>query len=189
MLVIYAGLFPFVLPIGQTEVEYVTIVASPWWRPLSGIAMIGVVLLLLGLDSVYSTFRTTSGIVAWFGFLVLKVALVLQGCRLAWELLIDPVIARQPAAQFLIRDAVLFTEPMAVAFRIAAAATMVVGVAMFGTALYRSGAVPRLAVALVGIGAIGYAAGFLSIYVAVCGTITLGIGCMVIGRSMWNTAA
>jgi hypothetical protein len=43
----------------------------------------------------------------------------------------------------------------------------------FGAALYRSGFVPKAAVALVGLGAVGYAAGFLlSIYLAVGGIIT-----------------
>ena len=190
LLVVYASLFPFVLPIGSAEFDYVTIVTSPWWRPLSGIAMVGVVLLLLGLDSVYSTFRMTAGIAAWLGFIALKVALVLQACRLTWELLLDPVIARQPAAQFLIRDGVLFTEPLVVAFRQAAGATIVIGIALFGTALYRSGVVPRLAVALLGIGSVGYAAGFLfSMHVAVAGTLTLGIGCLLIGRTLWRTTA
>lgn len=190
LLVLYAGLFPFVLPIDPAEFDYVTIVASPWWRPLTGIATVGVILLLVGLDSVYSTFRSTAGIAAWLGFIALKVALVLQACRLTWELLHDPIIARQPAAQFLIRDAVVFNEPLVVAFRRIATAAIVVGVALFGTALYRSGVVPRLAVALIGIGAIGYTAGFLfSMYVAVAGTLTLGIGCLLMGRALWRTTA
>jgi hypothetical protein len=190
LLVIYAGLFPFVLPIGPAQFDYVRIVTSPWWLPLTGSAMIGVLFLLVGLDSVYSTFRATAGITAWLGLIALKVALVLQACKLTSQLLVDPAIARQPAAQFLIRDAVLFTEPAAVAFRLAAAATIVAGVALFGTALYRSGFVPRLAVALIGLGAVGYAAGFLfSMYLAVGGIVTLGIGCLLIGRSLWSTTA
>lgn len=188
LLVTYAGLFPFVLPIGAAEFDYATIASSPWWRPLSGLAMAGILLLLVGLDSVYATFRTTSGIAGWLGFIALKVALVLQACKETWQLLLDPAIARQPAAQFLIRDAILFTDPLVVAFRQAAAATLVVGVALFGTALYRSGVVPRPAVALIGLGAVGYAAGFLfSMYLAVGGIVTLGIGCLLIGRTLWRS--
>jgi hypothetical protein len=188
LLVTYASLFQFVLPIGPTQFDYVTIVANPWWQPLTGTALAGVIFLLLGLDAVYSTFRATAGIAGWLGLTVLKVALVLQACKLAWQLLLDPAIARQPAAQFLIRDAVLATEPAVVAFRLAAATTIVVGVTLFGTALYRSGSVPRPAVVLIGMGAVGYAAGFLfSMYVAVGGVITLGWGCVMVGRTLWST--
>ena len=72
-------------------------------------------------------------------------------------------------------------------FRFCAAATIVVGAALCGAALYRSGLVPRPAVALLGLGAVGYAAGFLlSLYLAVAGIITLGVGCALIGRALWG---
>lgn len=190
LLVLYAGAFPFVLPIGPGQFDYVTIVASPWWLPLTGTASVGVLFLLIGLDSVYGTFRPTTGVSAWFGFLALKVALVLQACKLTWQLFLDPVIVRQPAAQFLFRDAVFLTDTAIGVFRLVAAGTIVVGVALFGTALYRSGFVPKSAVALIGLGAVGYAAGFLfSIYLAVGGIIALGIGCLLIGRTLWGTTA
>ena len=189
-LVLYAGLFPLVLPIGPDQFDYLTIVASPWWQPLTFTAMVGVLLLLVGLDSVYATIRPTAGIDAWLGYLALKVALVLQACKLAWQLLLDPAIARQQAAQFLLRDAVLLADTAIGVFRLAAAATIVVGIALFGAALYRSGFVPRPAVVLIGLGAVGYAAGFLlSIYLAIGGIITLGIGCVLIGRALWGTTA
>jgi hypothetical protein len=186
LLVIYAGLFPFVLPIGHGQIDYVTIVSSAWWVPLTGMAMAGVLFLLVGLDSVYTTLRPTAGISAWLGLHALKVALVLQASKLTWQLLFDPAIAKQPAAQFLFRDAVFLTDTAIGAFRLVAAVTIVVGVALFGAALYRSGFVPRPAVALIGLGAVGYAAGFLvSIYLAVGSIITLGIGCVLIGRALW----
>lgn len=189
-LVLYAGLVPLVLPIGPDQFDYVTIVASPWWQPLTFTAMVGVLLLLVSLDSIYATIRPTAGISAWFGFLALKVALVLQVCKLTWELVLDPAIAKQPAAQFLFRDAVLLVDPAISVFRLAAAATLVVGIALFGAALYRSGFVPRSAVVLIGLGAVGYAAGFLlSIYLTIGGILMLGIGCVLIGRVLWGTTA
>jgi hypothetical protein len=51
LLVIYAGLFPFVLPIRHGQIDYVTIVSSAWWVPLTGMAMAGVLFLLVGLGS------------------------------------------------------------------------------------------------------------------------------------------
>jgi len=142
---------------------------------------------LVGLDSVYAMCRPTAGISAWLGFLALKIALVLQACKLTWQLLLDPVIARQPAAQFLFHDAVFLTDAAIGAFRLTAGATIVVGVVLFGAALFRSGFVPRPAVVLIGLGAIGYAGGFLlSVYLAVGGIITLGIGCALIGRTLWG---
>lgn len=122
--------------------------------------------------------------------LTLKVALVLQVAKLTWQLLLDPAIARQPAAQFLFTDAVFLTDAALGAFRFLAAATIVVGAVLFGVALYRSGFVPKLAVVLIGLGAVGYAAGFvLSVYLAVGGIITLGIGCALIGRALWTPTA
>lgn len=188
LLVIYAGLFPFLLPVGPGQFDYVTIVTSPWWSPLTATAMAGVLLLLVGLDSVYATLRPTAGMSAWLGFLALKLALVLQACKLTWQLLFEPVIARQPDAQFLFRDAIFLTDAAIGAFRLVAAVTIVAGVALFGTALYRSGYLPRPAVALIGLGAVGYAAGFLlSISLAVGGIITLGVGCALVGRALWGT--
>jgi hypothetical protein len=190
LLVLYAGSFLFVLPIGPGRFDYVAVVASPWWRPLTGTAMIGVLLLLVGLDSVYATLRPTTGFPAWVGFLALKIALVLQACKLTWQLLIDPAITKQPAARFLFRDGVFFADVGLATFRLTAAATIVVGVLLFGAALYRSGFVPKPAVLLIAVGAVGYAAGFLlSLYLAVGGIIALGIGCVLIGRAVWGTAA
>jgi hypothetical protein len=46
--------------------------------------------------------------------------------------------------------------------------------------------VPRPTVALIGLVPSGYAAGFLvSIYLAVGSIITFGIGCVLIGRTLW----
>jgi hypothetical protein len=191
LLVVYAGLFPFVMPIGGAQVDYVAMVTSPWWLPLTATAMAGVLSLLLALDSIYAAFRPAAGMSAWLGYLVLKIALVLQACRLAWELLLDPVIARQPAAQFLLRDAVFLNDPALGVFRLGAAAALVAGVALFGTALYRSGLIPGAAITLVGLGAVAYVAGvLLSIYLVVGGIITLGIGCVLIGRTLsgWTLA-
>ena len=187
LLVIYAGLFPFVLPLGPGEFDYVAIVTNVWWRPLTAIAMAGVLLLLLGLDSVYAALRPEAGVIAWIGLLTLKLALVLQACKLSWQLLVEPAIARQPPSQFLFRDGVFLADPAIGVFRFAAALTIVAGAALFGAALYRSGLVPRLAVALIALGAFGYAAGFMvSVYLAVGGIITLGIGCALIGRALWR---
>lgn len=188
LLVIYAGLFAFVLPVGPDQFDYVAIVVSPWWRPLAGMAMAGLFLLLVGLDSIYAALRPTAGIPAWPGLVILKLALVLQACKLSWQLLLEPAIAHQPAAQFLLRDSVLLTDSAISVFRVAAAAILVFGVLLFGVAMHHSGLVPRLALGLIASGALGYAAGFLlSIYVAVGGLITLGIGCVLIGRRLSQT--
>lgn len=188
LLVLYAGAFPFVLPIGPDHFDYVAVVASPWWLPLTAIAMAGILALLVGLDSVYATLRQKSGFGAWVGFIALKVALVLQACKLTWQLLLDPAIANQPAAHFLFTEGVFLADRGIAAFRVAAAATIVAGAVLFGSALYRSGFVPKPAVVLVSVGAIGYAAGFqFSLYLALGGIIALGIGCVLIGRALWGT--
>jgi hypothetical protein len=189
LLVIYSGLFPFVLPIGG-QFDYIAVVTSPWWFPLTATALAGVLLLLLGLDSVYATLGGEAGTPAWLGLLALKVALVLQVSKLTWQLLLDPVIAAQPNARFLFREAVFFTDTAIGVFRLCAAATIILGVGLFGTALYRSGYMPKSAVGLIALGAVGYVAGFLlSLYLAVAGILTLGTGCALIGLTLWKGPA
>ena len=80
LLVIYAALFPTVLPIRPGQFDYIAIVSSPWWVPLATIALAGVLLLLLGLDPVFSLIRSRAGLSGWIGLVALKIALVLQAC-------------------------------------------------------------------------------------------------------------
>lgn len=100
LLGIYAALFPIILPIGGGSFDYTRLVLSPGWMPLAVAAFIGVLFMLLGLDTVYSRLGATSGSAGTAGLILLKGAFVLQACKISWELLLDPVIAGHPQASF-----------------------------------------------------------------------------------------
>ena len=187
LLAAYAALFPLVLPIGRGGFDYLQVVLSRWWMPLTATALIAVLLLAVGFDAVWSRLRLTTGSGGWIGFIFLKTALILQACKLTWELFLDPIIAAQPQAAFLLRDLVIFNDPAVVAFRLVSAVTIVVGVLLFGVALYQSGEFPRKALALIAIGAVVYATGaMVSVWVAIAGVVTLSVGCVLIGMRLWQ---
>lgn len=182
LLASYAALFPIVLPIGPASSDYLQMLASPWWRPLAGTALIGVLLLLAGLDAVYATIQRYAGLSGWIGLGLLKIALALQASKLVGQLLFEPLLAAHPHAAFLLRDGVMMNDPMVAAFRIVSSVVLVLGVGMFGAALYRSGVFPKSAVALIGAGAFAYAVGFfVSLMVAVAGVVALAAGCVAVG--------
>lgn len=185
MLAGYAVLFPLVLPLGPGD--YVQVVSSPWWVPLSAAAMLGLLCLLVGLDAVYASVRATAGMPGWLGLQLLKVALVLQACKVSWQLLLEPLIAAHPRAVFLIRESVILNDPSMTTFRLASAIAIIAGAVLFGAALYRSGLFSRVAVVLIGLGALVYAVGFMiSVFVAVGGVVTLAVGCVMIGAGLWR---
>lgn len=187
LLAAYAALFPILLPIGLGAFDYSEVVLSPWWMPLTSTALIGVLLLLVGIDAAWSRFRSTAGVLGWVGFVSLKTALVLQACKLTWELFLDPIIAAHPQAAFLLRDLVIIDDPAVVAFRLVSAVSIVVGVLLFGIVLYRSGEFPRKAPALVAIGVVVYAVGpMVSVWVPVAGVLMLATGCVLIGVRLWR---
>ena len=148
--------------------------------------MAGILLLLIGLDAVAAEIERTR-LSAWAGLMFLKVALVLQASKVVGQLLFEPSIASHPESAFLLRDAVMLSDPAVVAFRLVSSITLLFGAAMFGAALYRSGAFPKSAVAMIGGGALIYVAGFfVSVFIAVAGVIMLAIGCVLVGVRLWD---
>ena len=187
LLAAYAALFPIVLPIGRGTFDYLQVVLSRWWVPLTATAFIGVLLLAVGFDVVWSRLRPTAGSAGWIGFISLKTALILQACKLTWELFLDPIIAAQPQAAFLLRDSVIINDPAVVTFRLVSAVTILIGVLLFGVALYQSGEFPRKVLVLIAIGAIVYAIGLtVSVWVAIAGVVTLSVGCLLMGIRLWQ---
>ena len=183
----YGALFSITLPAIRSSLDYSRAVLSPWWVPLTTLAFAGVLLMLAGLDALYERARPSSGRLGWTGLVVLKLALILQACKLTWELFLDPIIAARPQAAFLVRDAVIFNDAAVVVFRQVSAITLVAGVVLFGVPLYRSGLLPRRAAALIAAGALLYAIGpMLSTLVAVAGVVVLSIGCAWLGLRLWH---
>ena len=187
LLACYAVLFALLLPVGNGVFDYPRLVVSPYWRPIALVAFVGVVLLLAGLDAIYSRMRATAGIAGTIGLLVTKVALLLQACVLTWELLLDPIVAAHSESAFLLRDGVIVTNPAMVAFRLVFLASMIVGALLLGLAVYRSNQFPRTAIVLIVVGAVVYTAGpMVSIFVAIGGVILVAIGGLWIGVRLWQ---
>lgn len=179
---IYSALFPVLLPIGTGSYDYVEVVLNPNWTRLAALAFAGIVLMLVGFFAAWSRMRRESGIAGAVGFLFVEAAYLLQACKVTWELFLYPIIASHPESAFLLRDAIIKHAPSVIAFRIAAATTIFVGIVLFCFALYRSGEYHKAAPVLIFVGALVYAvAGTLSTLVAVTGIFILAIGCTLLG--------
>lgn len=187
LLATYAALFPILLPLGSGSADYAEVVSSPWWRGLAATALTGTLFLLIGVDAVHAAIHRTGGLSGWLGLVLLKIALTLQASKVVVQLLFEPLLAAHPATAFLLRDAVLLNDPAVTVFRLGSSIALVLGSAMFGTALYRSRLFPKTAVALIGAGAFVYAVGFVvSMLLTVSGIVILAAGCVVVGARLWT---
>jgi hypothetical protein len=179
LLAVYALLFAVLLPLGA---PYHQLVVNPSWRPLAFTALTGVLLLLGGFYAAYERMKPTAGAIGAIGFASVTVAYIFQACRLTWELCIDPVIASHSESVFLLRDMVIFSNPVVATFRFVSLATIFIGTVLFSTALYRSRVYPKTAAILTGLGALVYGIGpMVSVPVAIAGIVMFAVGCGVIG--------
>jgi hypothetical protein len=179
LLAVYALLFAVLLPLGS---PYHVLVVNPSWRPLAFAALIAVLLLLGGFYAAYQRMKATTGAIGAIGFGFVQVAYIFQACRLTWELCIDPVIASHPDSVFLLRDMVIFSNPVVAAFRLVSLATIFVGTVLFSMTLYQSRVYPKAAAIFTGVGALVYGIGpMVSVLVAIAGIVTFAIGCCLIG--------
>lgn len=189
LLAAYAILLPLLLPLQTAGMDYPRLVLSPSWPRLALAAFIGVVLLLAGLDDVYSMVRARAGWTGSVGFLLMKAALLLQACVLTWELLLDPIVAAHAESVFLLRDGIILRNPGVTIFRWVSVFTLVAGITLSGVAVYRSQQFSRASLALIAIGALTYAVGpMFSVFLGVGGVIALAVGCLMIGVQVWRAA-
>jgi hypothetical protein len=183
----YAVLFAVLIPVGGAGAEYSLVVLDSNWARLSLVAFIAILFMLAGLDAVFSRIRATAGLTGTIGFLLTKIAFVLQACVLTWELLVDPIIAANAGSAFLLRERIIANDPGMVIFRWGAVLSIFLSTMLFGLAVYRSKAFPSSALVLIIIGAVAYATGpMISIIVAVAGVIALSAGCILIGAKLWR---
>jgi hypothetical protein len=183
----YAVLFAVLIPVGGAGAEYSLVVLDSNWARLSLVAFIAILFMLAGLDAVFSRIRATAGLTGTIGFLLTKIAFVLQACVLTWELLLDPIIAANAGSAFLLRERIIANDPGMVIFRWGAVLSIFLSTMLFGLAVYRSKAFPSSALVLIIIGAVAYATGpMISIIVAVAGVIALSAGCILIGAKLWR---
>ena len=154
----YGALFSITLPAIRSSLDYSRAVLSPWWVPLTTLAFAGVLLMLAGLDALYERARPSSGRLGWTGLVVLKLALILQACKLTWELFLDPIIrpGRRPLSSAMPSSS---TTPRSWSSARFPRSPSLPASVLFGVPLYRSGLLPRRAAALIAAGALLYAIG------------------------------
>lgn len=185
LLAAYAALFPALLPIGSGTYDFVQVVQDPDWTSLAAAAFAGVLLMLAGFYAVYARIRGRSDLAGAIGFLLIEAAYLLQACKITWELCLYPIIAAHPESAFLLRDGIIKHDPGVALFRLAASATILVGILLFCRLLYRSGDYPKAAAVLIFAGALVYAVGpMVSIFTSVGGIFALAAGCLLLGMEL-----
>jgi hypothetical protein len=190
LLAVYAVLFAVLVPRIASPEQYARAVLDPSWVPLAALAFAGVLLLLPGLLGVYLSLRTSGGIAAAIGFVLLETGCVLEACRVTWELFLDPIIASHAGSAFLLRDGVIFNSPAVAALRIATAIATVIGAPMLCFALFRSNRYPKAAALCILGGALSYAVGaWISVVLATAGLFSLSGGCLLVGKRLAEDAA
>jgi hypothetical protein len=181
----YATLWPSLLPVGQVQSDLTRLVLNPNWSWLAWCAFTGVVLMMFGFAAVYSRLYSEAGVVGLLGFVFIELAYLLQACKVTWEIFLYPILARDASAVALLRDGILRHHSLVLAFRSWASATILVGIVLFCLALVRSKQFPRLAGALIFVGALVYASGpLLSVLVGITGILVLAIGCLILGLTL-----
>lgn len=190
LLTLYAALFPALLPIGNGTFDYAEVVRNPNWIRLALMAGAGVLLMLVGFYAVYTRMRAKAGLIGAIGFLFIEAAYLLQACKVTWEIFLYPIIAEHAETAFLLRDAIIKHDPAVVIFRVAASATIFIGIVLFCYTLYRSEEYPKAAAILIFVGALVYALGpMISVFVSVAGIFTLSIGCLLMGLRLFRERA
>lgn len=182
---LYSALFPFVLPIARIADDYAEVVLNPNWTRLALLAFAGILLMMVGFYAVYARIRDKSGALGVVGFLFIEAAYLLQACKVTWELLLFPIIARHAESAFLLRDAIIKHDSAVGIFRTVSSLTIFLGIILFCFTLYRANEFPKAAPILVFLGALVYAVGpMLSIFVSITGIFALALGCLLLGAHM-----
>src|SRR4051812_7403806 len=187
LLAVYAVLFTVLVPVGGAGADYSVVVLDSNWARLSLVAFIAILLMLTGVDAVFSRIRATASLMGTIGFLFTKITFVLQACVLTWELLIDPIIAAHTGSAFLLRERIIANDPGMAIFRWGTIVSILLSTLLFGFAVYRSKEFPGSALVLIVVGAVAYAIGpMISIILPVGGVTALSAGCILIGARLWR---
>jgi hypothetical protein len=83
-------LFLFLFPVSEIQKDFSSVVLSPPWIGLAGIAFAGVVLMVFGFAAVYSRLYQDAGSLGLVGFVFIEIAYLLQACKVTWEIFIYP---------------------------------------------------------------------------------------------------
>ena len=185
LLTAYSVFFSTLLPIADIRRDMTTSVLNPNWIWIASSALFGVVFMIFGFMAVYSKMHEASGVVGLLGFIFVEIAYFLQGCKVTWEVFLYPIICTNPASAFLLRDFVIWHNPLVGAFKMTAMLTIFAGIILFCAALVRSKEFPKIGGILVFAGAMIYGFGpMLSVAVAIGGITILSIGCLILGLKL-----
>ena len=170
-------------PLGETT-GFADWVVSPYWRHLTGIALVGVILLQFGLMAVYVRIRAQAGLAGLIGFGAVELALLMMACVITWEVFLYPVIGAHADTAYLIKDRVIYDDPAMRAFRMGQLAVLAVGLLMFNFAVFRSGKFGRAAPILMLGGAAASTLGPIAVNVERAGIAMLALGCGMLGMRL-----
>ncbi len=185
LLLAYSISFAIMLPIDQIRVNPLFLFSNANWTWIATVAFIGLILMIFGFSAVYSKMYSVSGLVGLLGYIFVGIAHILQVCKVTWEIFLWPVISGNQNSLFLLRDFILQQSANVATFKIISSITILIGIVLFCTALYRSKVFPRYAAFLVFIGAFLYGLGpLLSVIIAMCGVFIFAIGCTILGLKM-----
>jgi hypothetical protein len=188
LLTIYTIAFTFLISIPSMPNDFVQMVINPNWLWISGLAFIGVLFMIFGFTAVYSKIYAESGIVGFLGFVFIIIAYILQACKVTWELCIFPVIVKNEAAIFLLKDNILKYSLNFNYFRMMASLSILIGIIFFCIALFKASSFSKISSILIFIGAIIYGlspvlASF-NHYIGIAGIFIFAVGCFLLGQKL-----
>jgi hypothetical protein len=185
LLATYSVLFLSLFPLSDIQKDFSSVVLSPPWIGLAGIAFAGVVLMAFGFAAVYSRLYQGAGTLGLVGFVFIEIAYLLQACKITWEIFVYPVIAGNSSSTGLLRDGILRDHSLFHAFKAGASISILVGTILFCLTLVRSKEFPKAAGILVFVGALVYGLGpVLSMMVAIGGIVVFALGCLLLGLEL-----
>ena len=175
--IIAAWLLP---PLGD-KTGFADWVISPYWRHLTGLALVGVILLQFGLMAVYARIRAQAGLAGLIGFVAVELALLMMASVISWEAFLYPVIGAHADTTYLIADRIIYDDPAMRMFRIGQLAALAMGLLLFNFAIFRSKTFGRAAPLLMLAGAGASTLGPISVTIEYAGIAMLALGCAMLG--------
>jgi hypothetical protein len=187
MLAVYAICYFTVLPLQTMATDFIGAVRHPAWIPLAVTAFVAVIALLFGFAALYSRIYEKTGLIGFFGFVLIEIAYLTQLAKVTWEIFIYPIIANNASAAFLLTQKVIKNDPGVGLFRGLGSTTIILGTTLFCIALIKSTVIPKTAGILIFCGAMLYGLGpLLNSKVAMAGVIILALGCLQAGVSLFR---
>ena len=180
-LAVYALLIPLLLPGVGAKPDFVVWVTHPAWRWLCLLAMLSLVGLMIGFGGLYARMRSATGVWALIGFVAVELAFLMMVCTLSAELLQYPVVGAHGDTAYLLRDKIIYDDPIVTAFRNTALGASAIGLLLFNTALIRSRRFGKWPPLLALAGAVGVTLASVSVFIELVGIVLLGLGCVAMG--------